>query len=226
MLNEIRYSDKITLNQVIKYHEEVFGTPELIGTHNWQDETFESGIDTAPKRLLYEALINYWEYCEIGFDSTDLFIKRLNTYWNEYAPHYIPYVIRALQDKFPFYYEIEETSSYSNEYTPLAKRTEETTYDSQYTSTRSGSDTDSLRERASQNATNTRTYNSGTITPHSGKDTVVASYDGASDTTERTEGRKKTIVDNSVYAMMDYMNSQPYIRSFIDRFYNLFMEIF
>ena len=219
LLNNLRYSDRTILSNVIEQHKEVFKSEYLIGTHDWITDTFTSSM-TDDEYWLYDILVDYWKYSEIAFDSIERFIDRFNTYWKVYTPLYIPFVQSAKEHKLPFNFRSTDTETYLNEYSPQSTKTEGITYNSQYAYTKHSHSV--LKERASQNSDST--YDDSTSTPHSGTDTTNTQY-GGKDTTNRTVTNVKEISDNNYYIFIDYMKSEPFAKDFCNRFYKLFMEV-
>lgn len=76
------------MKRVIAQFNTDYKTIQLIGSFS------QDSVEFTPKELneiqteLYNIFVNYWFYSEIGFDSDDMFVQRLNSCWERNIDKY------------------------------------------------------------------------------------------------------------------------------------------
>lgn len=207
---DIMYSNPILLKKVIEYFKENFNCDDLIADINYSEYTATSRIKTDNERLFYNAVINYFYFSEINFDSEEQFIQRFNTYWDLFSSKYI-----AMYDgdvKMPGMYQ---GGGYTDTRTLDITNTDDTT---DTTTPNTTSDT-TFKGRVVE-IQNTQTTQSGTNTVK----TDSTKTNTGTDTLNREDSRETTY--NTGDEFHKVMANNAVLYDFVRHFDRLFMEVF
>lgn len=205
----LMYSNPILLKKVIESFKENFNCNDLIADINYSEYTATSRIKTDNERLFYNAVINYFYFSEINFDSEEQFIQRFNTYWDLFSSKYI-----AMYDgdvKMPGMYQ---GGGYTDTRTLDITNTDDTT---DTTTPNTTSDT-TFKGRVVE-IQNTQTTQSGTNTVK----TDSTKKNTGTDTLKREDSRETTY--NTGDEFHKVMANNAVIYDFVRHFDRLFMEV-
>lgn len=206
---DIMYSNPILLKKVIEDFKSNFKCDDLIADINYSEYTATSRIKTDNERLFYNAVINYFYFSEINFDSEEQFVQRFNTYWDLFSPKYI-----AMYDgdvKMPGMYQ---GGGYTDTRTIDMTNTDDTT---DTTTPNTTSDT-TFKGRVVE-IQNTQTTQSGTNTVKSDS----TKTNTGTDTLNREDSRETTY--NTGDEFHKVMSNNAVIYDFVRHFDRLFMEV-
>lgn len=207
---DIMYSNPILLKKVIEYFKSNFNCDDLIADINYSEYTATSRIKTDNERLFYNAVINYFYFSEINFDSEEQFIQRFNTYWDLFSAKYI-----AMYDgdvKMPGMYQ---GGGYTDTRTLDITNTDNST---DTTTPNTTSDT-TFKGRVVE-IQNTQTTQSGTNTVK----TDSTKTNTGTDTLNREDSRETTY--NTGDEFHKVMANNAVLYDFVRHFDRLFMEVF
>lgn len=206
---DIMYSNPILLKKVIEDFKSNFKCDDLIADIDYSEYTATSRIKTDNERLLYNAVINYFYFSEINFDSEEQFIQRLNTYWDLFSAKYI-----AMYDgdvKMPGMYQ-------GGGYTDTRTLDITNTDDSTDTTTPNTTSDTTFKGRVVE-IQNTQTTQSGTNTVK----TDSTKTNTGTDTLNREDSRETTY--NTGDEFHKVMANNAVIYDFVRHFDRLFMEV-
>lgn len=206
---DIMYSNPILLKKVIEDFKSNFKCDDLIADINYSEYTATSRIKTDNERLFYNAVINYFYFSEINFDSEEQFVQRFNTYWDLFSHKYI-----AMYDgdvKMPGMYQ---GGGYTDTRTIDMTNTDDTT---DTTTPNTTSDT-TFKGRVVE-IQNTQTTQSGTNTVKSDS----TKTNTGTDTLNREDSRETTY--NTGDEFHKVMSNNAVIYDFVRHFDRLFMEV-
>lgn len=206
---DIMYSNPILLKKVIEDFKSYFKCDDLIADIDYATFTATSRITTDNERLFYNAVINYFYFSEINFDSEEQFIQRFNTYWDLFSSKYI-----AMYDgdvKMPGMYQ-------GGGYTDTRTLDITNTDDSTDTTTPNTTSDTTFKGRVVE-IQNTQTTQSGTNTvTKQGEKTNTGT-----DTLNREDSRETTY--NTGDEFHKVMANNAVIYDFVRHFDRLFMEV-
>lgn len=205
----LMYSNPILLKTVIESFKENFNCNDLIADIDYANYTATSRITTDTERLFYNAVINYFHFSEINFDSEEQFIQRFNTYWDLFSSKYI-----AMYDgdvKMPGMYQ---GGGYTDTRTLDITNTDDTT---DTTTPNTTSDT-TFKGRVVE-IQNTQTTQSGTNTVK----TDSTKTNTGTDKLNREDSRETTY--NTGDEFHKVMANNAVIYDFVRHFDRLFMEV-
>lgn len=206
---EMMYSNPILLKKVIEDFKSYFKCDDLVADIDYATFTATSRITTDNERLLYNAVINYFYFSEINFDTEEQFIQRFNTYWDLFSSKYI-----AMYDgdvKMPGMYQ---GGGYTDTRTLDITNTDDTT---DTTTPNTTSDT-TFKGRVVE-IQNTQTTQSGTNTVK----TDSTKTNTGTDTLNREDSRETTY--NTGDEFHKVMANNAVIYDFVRHFDRLFMEV-
>lgn len=206
---DIMYSNPILLKKVIEYFKSNFKCDDLIADIDYSEYTATSRIKTDNERLFYNAVINYFYFSEINFDSEEQFIQRFNTYWDLFSSKYI-----AMYDgdvKMPGMYQ-------GGGYTDTRTLDITNTDDSTDTTTPNTTSDTTFKGRVVE-IQNTQTTQSGTNTVK----TDSTKTNTGTDTLNREDSRETTY--NTGDEFHKVMANNAVIYDFVRHFDRLFMEV-
>ena len=206
----LMYSNPILLKKVIEYFKENFNCDDLIADVDYENYTATSRITTDNERLFYNAVINYFYFSEINFDSEEQFIQRFNTYWDLYSAKFM-----GMYDgdvKMPGMYQ---GGGYIDTRTLDITNTDDST---DTTTPNTTSDT-TFKGRVVE-IQNTQTTQSGTNTVK----TDSTKTNTGTDTLNREDSRETTY--NTGDEFHKVMANNAVLYDFVRHFDRLFMEVF
>lgn len=206
---DIMYSNPILLKKVIEDFKSNFKCDDLIADIDYSEYTATSRIKTDNERLFYNAVINYFYFSEINFDSEEQFIQRFNTYWDLFSSKYI-----AMYDgdvKMPGMYQ-------GGGYTDTRTLDITNTDDSTDTTTPNTTSDTTFKGRVVE-IQNTQTTQSGTNTVK----TDSTKTNTGTDTLNREDSRETTY--NTGDEFHKVMANNAVIYDFVRHFDRLFMEV-
>lgn len=206
---DIMYSNPILLKKVIEYFKSNFKCDDLIADIDYSEYTATSRIKTDNERLFYNAVINYFYFSEINFDSEEQFIQRFNTYWDLFSSKYI--AMYAGDVKMPGMYQ---GGGYTDTRTLDITNTDNST---DTTTPNTTSDT-TFKGRVVE-IQNTQTTQSGTNTVK----TDSTKTNTGTDTLNREDSRETTY--NTGDEFHKVMANNAVIYDFVRHFDRLFMEV-
>lgn len=189
--------------------KERFGTDVLISTIDWSGETAVPRLQTGDQTTLYNALIGYWYYSEIGFSDDDMFIQRLNTYWDLYVDKYT--TLLEADRKFPGMYN---GGGYTDTVTPNITIT-----DNNNVVRTPNLESDSTSKGRNVEIQNFNTASTGTETTVTDKENKRS----GTETTEREDSR--TIEYNTGDEIEKAKANTAILYDFCRQFDKLFMEV-
>lgn len=205
----LMYSNPILLKKVIESFKENFNCNDLIADIDYANYTATSRITTDNERLFYNAVINYFYFSEINFDSEEQFIQRFNTYWDLFSSKYI-----AMYDgdvKMPGMYQ-------GGGYTDTRTLDITNTDDSTDTTTPNTTSDTTFKGRVVE-IQNTQTTQSGTNTVKSDS----TKKNTGTDKLNREDSRETTY--NTGDEFHKVMANNAVIYDFVRHFDRLFMEV-
>lgn len=206
---DIMYSNPILLKKVIEDFKSNFKCDDLVADIDYSEYTATSRIKTDNERLFYNAVINYFYFSEINFDSEEQFIQRFNTYWDLFSSKYI-----AMYDgdvKMPGMYQ-------GGGYTDTRTLDITNTDDSTDTTTPNTTSDTTFKGRVVE-IQNTQTTQSGTNTVK----TDSTKTNTGTDTLNREDSRETTY--NTGDEFHKVMANNAVIYDFVRHFDRLFMEV-
>lgn len=206
---EMMYSNPILLKKVIEDFKSYFKCDDLVADIDYATFTATSRITTDNQRLFYNAVINYFYFSEINFDTEEQFIQRFNTYWDLFSSKYI-----AMYDgdvKMPGMYQ---GGGYTDTRTLDITNTDDTT---DTTTPNTTSDT-TFKGRVVE-IQNTQTTQSGTNTVK----TDSTKKNTGTDTLNREDSRETTY--NTGDEFHKVMANNAVVYDFVRHFDRLFMEV-
>lgn len=206
---DIMYSNPILLKKVIEDFKSNFKCDDLIAVIDYANFTATSRITTDNERLFYNAVINYFYFSEINFDSEEQFIQRFNTYWDLFSSKYIAMYVGDV--KMPGMYQ-------GGGYTDTRTLDITNTDDSTDTTTPNTTSDTTFKGRVVE-IQNTQTTQSGTNTVK----TDSTKTNTGTDTLNREDSRETTY--NTGDEFHKVMANNAVIYDFVRHFDRLFMEV-
>lgn len=206
---EMMYSNPILLKKVIEDFKSYFKCDDLVADIDYATFTATSRITNDNQRLFYNAVINYFYFSEINFDSEEQFIQRFNTYWDLFSAKYI-----GKYDGDLILPGMYQGGGYTDTRTLDITNTDDTTD----TSTPNTTSDTTFKGRVVE-IQNTQTTQSGTNTVK----TDSTKTNTGTDTLNRDDYRETVYNTGDVYHKV--MATNTVIYDFVRHFDRLFMEV-